>query len=309
MHRGKEPPSREDIQISIQGKDGLLCMLTDKIDSEIIKTSDKLKVISSFSVGVDHIDTIEATKRGIYVTYTPGVLTNATADLAFALMMSAARRIAEGDRNVRNGSWRGVWSPNMLLGEGVYGKTLGIIGLGRIGTALAERASGFKMKILYYNRNQLPNKEKKLNLEYRYLEDLLKESDFISLHVPLTDETHHLIDSQKLKKMKRNAILVNTARGQIVDEDDLADALEGGWISGAGIDVFSSEPLPADNRLSQLKNVVLTPHIGSATYHTRNLMSEISAMNLLGVLKGENPPYLFNIEVMKVRSLASIKMI
>ena len=309
MHRGKEPPSREDIQINIQGKDGLLCMLTDKIDSEIIKTSDKLKVISSFSVGVDHIDTIEATKRGIYVTYTPGVLTNATADLAFALMMSAARRIAEGNRNVRNGSWRGGWAPNMLLGEGVYGKTLGIIGLGRIGTALAERASGFKMKIVYYNRNRLPNKEKKLNLEYRYLEDLLKESDFISLHVPLTDETHHLIDSQKLKKMKRNAILVNTARGQIVDEDDLADALEGGWISGAGIDVFSSEPLPADNRLSQLKNVVLTPHIGSATYHTRNLMSEISAMNLLGVLKGENPPYLFNIEVMNVRSLASIKMI
>ena len=308
LHKGVEPPDHDKILSNIQGKDGLLCMLTDKIDAEIMKASRELRVISSFSVGVDHIDTIQATKRGIYVTYTPEVLTNATADLAFALMISAARRIPEGDRNVRNNSWIGGWSPNMLLGEEVCGKTLGIIGLGRIGSALAERASGFKMKIIYHNRNRSPSKEKKLNVEYRSLEDLLKESDFISLHVPLTEQTHHLINSQNLKKMKRNAVLVNTARGQIVDENDLADTLEEGRISGAGIDVFSSEPLPRDNRLSKLKNVVLTPHIGSATYHTRNLMAEISASNLIGVLKGEKPLYLFNTEVMKVKSLSSIRM-
>ena len=308
LHEGVEPPDHEKILSNIQGKDGLLCMLTDKIDAEIINASRKLKVISSFSVGVDHIDIMQATKMGIYVTYTPGVLTNATADLAFALMISAARRIPEGDGNVRNNNWKGGWSPDMLLGEGVYGKTLGIIGLGRIGSALAERALGFKMKILYNNRKRSRSKEKKLNVEYRSLEDILKESDFISLHVPLTVETYHLIDKQKLKKMKRNAVLVNTSRGQIVDENDLADTLEEGRISGAGIDVFSSEPLPGDSRLSKLKNVVLTPHIGSATHHTRNLMAEISVRNLLKVLKGENPCYLFNPKVMKVKSLSSIKM-
>ncbi|MFQ6135303.1 MAG: glyoxylate reductase [Nitrososphaerales archaeon] len=309
VHQGDETPSIEELLRNIRGKDGLLCMLTDRIDSEVIDTAPGLRVISSFSVGVDHIDTAEATRRGIYVTYTPGVLTEATADLAFTLMMAAARRIAEADRYVRSGEWKVGWSPTMLLGEEVHGKTLGIVGLGRIGSAVAERAKGFGMKVLYHSRTRSPEKEKRLNVEYRSLGDLLKESDFVSLHIPLTEETHHIIDSQKLRLMKRNAVLVNTSRGQVVDEDALAEALEKGWIAGAGLDVFSTEPLSTDNPLLKLKNTVLTPHIGSATHQTRSLMSEISVRNLLAVLKGEEPLHLFNPEVKKVRPLSEAKVI
>ncbi|MFC1753682.1 2-hydroxyacid dehydrogenase [Thermoproteota archaeon] len=309
IHKGEEPPSKEEIIINIQGKDGLLCMLTDKIDVDIINASSNIKVISSFSVGLDHIDINEATRRGIYVTYTPGVLTNDTADLAFALMVSTARRISEGDRFVRSGDWKGGWGPNMFLGEGIWGKTLGIIGLGRIGTAVAERALGFKMKILYHNRNRSLLIEKRLNVKYRSLENLLKESDFISLHIPLTPDTYHLIDRKKLNLIKRNSIIINTSRGQIIDEDALVDALLEERISGAGIDVFPIEPLPVNSRLLKTKNTVLTPHIGSATYHTRNLMSEISANNLLLVLKGQEPLHLFNKKVKKIRSLDKVRLI
>ncbi len=308
VHQGEEPPSREELIRNIRGKDGLLCMLTDRIDSEVIGAAPSLKVISSFSVGVDHIDTAEATRRGIYVTYTPGVLTQATADLAFTLMMAAARRISEADRYVRNGEWKIGWSPTMLLGEEAYGKTLGIVGLGRIGSAVAERALGFRMKVLYHSRTRSPEKEKKLNVEYRSLNDLLKESDFVSLHIPFTEKTRQIIDRQKLGLMKKNAVLINTSRGQVVDEDALAEALEKGWIAGAGLDVYSTEPLPADSPLLKLKNTVLSPHIGSATHQTRSLMSEITAKNLLAVLKGEEPPYLFNPEVKETRPLSEIKV-
>lgn len=309
IHEGEEPPSKEDIIHNIRGKDGLLCMLTDKIDADIIKASPKIKVISSFSVGLDHIDIDEATKRGIYVTYTPGALTDDTADLAFSLMVSTARRISEGDRFVRSGNWKGGWGPNLLLGERVFGKTLGIIGLGRIGTALAERALGFKMKILYHNRNRSVLLEKKLKVEYRSLDNLLKESDFISLHIPLTTNTFHLIDKNKLKIIKKNAVIINTSRGQIIDEEALVDALEENRIFGAGLDVFLNEPLPINSRLLNTKNTILTPHIGSATYHTRNLLSEISARNLLSVLKGKEPLHLYNEQVKKVRSLDEVRLI
>jgi len=309
IHKGEEPPSKEEIILNIREKDGILCMITDKIDKDIIKESPNLKVISSFSVGLNHIDINEATRRGIYVTYTPGVLTNATADLAFGLMISTARRISEGDRFVRNGEWKGGWGPNLFLGEGIWGKTLGIIGLGRIGTAVAERAMGFKMKILYHNRNRSILNEKKLGVEYRSLENLLKESDFISLHIPLTNDTYNLIDKNKLKMMKRNAVIINTSRGEIINEDELADALIEDRISGAGIDVFQTEPLPLNSRLLKTKNIILTPHIGSATYITRNLMSEISSNNLLSVLKGKEPLYLFNQNVKKIRSLDGTRMI
>lgn len=309
VHQGEEPPSREELLRNIRGKDGLLCMLSDRIDSEIMDASPRLKVISSFSVGVDHIAISEATRRGIYVTHTPGVLTEATADLAFTLMMAVARRIPEADRYVRNGKWRVGWSPTMLLGEGVFSKTLGIVGLGRIGSAVAKRASGFGMKVLYNSQRRSPEKEEELKIEYRSLEGLLKESDYVSIHVPLTEETHHLIDRRRLKLMKRNAILINTSRGEVVDEDALAKALEKGWIAGAGLDVFSTEPLPTDSPLMKLKTTVLSPHIGSATHQTRDLMSKTSAKNLLAILKGEEPPHLFNPEVKKVRPLSEAKVI
>jgi glyoxylate reductase len=279
-------------------------MLSDRIDAEIIDASPTLRVISSFSVGVDHITVSEATRRGVYVTYTPGVLTDATADMTIALLMAAARRITEADQYVRSGSWRSGWSPTMLLGEGVYGKTIGLIGLGRIGSAVAERVAGFRMRVLYHGRNRSPEKERELGVEYRSLDDLLKESDFVSLHIPLTDETYRFIDRHCLRIMKRNAILINTARGQLIDEDVLYEALEKGWIAGAGIDVFSTEPLPIDSPLAKLRNVVLAPHIGSATNEARMLMSEMSAKNLLAVLRGKEPTHLYNPEVRSIHPLS-----
>jgi glyoxylate reductase len=309
VHPREKPPSRDEVLRQIQGKDGLLCMLTDRVDAEIMGAASELRVVSSFSVGVDHIDVPEATRRGVYVTYTPGVLTDATADLAFALMMATARRISEADQYVRSGGWKAGWSPTMLLGQGVYGKTLGVVGLGRIGEAVAERASGFRMKVLYYSRHRSPEKEKKLGVKYTPLDALLKESDFVSLHIPLTEETRNLLDIEHLKMMKRNAILINTARGAVVDENALVEALENHWVAGAGLDVFSAEPLPEDSPFMRLRNVVLAPHIGSATNETRQLMSEISAKNLLAVLKGEEPLHLFNQDVKKIRPLSEAKML
>ncbi len=309
VHSDEMPPSRSEILKQIRGKDGLLCMLTDRVDAAVIDAASTLKVVSSFSVGVDHIDVPEATRRGVYITYTPGVLTDATADLAFALLMAAARRIAEGDHYVRSGSWKAGWSPTMLLGESVYGKTLGVVGLGRIGEAVAKRASGFRMKVLYYSRRRSPEKERGLGVDYSPLDALLKESDFVSLHIPLTGETRHLINRERLKSMKRNAILINTSRGPVVDEDALDEALENRWIAGAGLDVFSAEPLPKNSPFLRLRNVVLVPHIGSATNEARQRMSEISAKNLLAVLKGEEPPYLFNPDVKKIRPLSDAKVL
>ena len=308
--KGRDPPPRKVLLEQVKGKDGLLCLLTERIDRELMDAGRNMVVVSTMSVGFEHIDIKEATKRGIYVCYTPGVLTEATADHAFTLLMATARRITESDRFVRAREWTMPWSPEMLLGVDVHGKTLGVIGLGRIGRAVAKRAHGFDMNVIYYDTfRQNPEIEKELNVEYRKLDEVLLESDFISLHVPATEETIHLIGEKELKLMKPTAILVNTARGVIVDERALAKALKEKRIQGAGIDVWEKEPTDLDNPLFSLENTVLVPHIASATVEARTKMSELAARNLVAVLRGEMPPCLVNKEVLKVRSLAEAKRV
>jgi glyoxylate reductase len=269
-----------------------------------------LKVISSFSVGFEHIDVQEATNRGIYVGYTPGILTDATADLAFTLLLSMARKIPRCDQFVREDNWKIMGSPLHLFGTSVWGTTLGIIGLGRIGKAMAQRAKGFGMKVLYTDSIRLaPTEEEKLGIEYRLLDDLLRASDFVSIHTPLTPDTRHLINAEKLKLMKPTAILINTARGAVIDEQAIAKALKEHWIAGAGLDVYEKEPIDPKNPLLTLDNVVLVPHMGSATTQPRSAISEIAASNLLAVLRGTPPPSWLNPEVERIRPLSEVKMI
>lgn len=264
-----------------------------------------MRIISQYAVGYDNIDVECATKQGIYVTNTPGVLTDATAELAWTLILATARRIVEADVFVRWGEWwrKGTgWHPKMMLGTQVTGKTLGIIGMGRIGRAVAKKAKGFDMKILYYDIFRLPEElEKQLGAKYVDLDTLLAESDIITIHTPLTKDTYHLINEERLKKMKKGAILVNTARGPIVDIDALVKALREGWIAGAGLDVHIMEPLPPNHPITAFNNVVLTPHIGSATYETRLAMAMLVADNLIAFAEGKEPPTLVNKDVLKVR--------
>ncbi|MEM0119612.1 MAG: glyoxylate reductase [Thermofilaceae archaeon] len=299
------PPPREVLLEKARDVDALVTLLTDRIDRELLDNAPRLRIIAQYAVGYDNIDVEYATRKGVYVTNTPGVLTDATADLAWALLLAAARRIVEADRFVRSGEyWRtGTgWHPLMMLGYHVTGKTLGIIGMGRIGQAVARRAKGFDMRILYYQRHRLPGElERELGAQYVDLETLLRESDFVTIHVPLTKETYHMIGERELKIMKRAAILVNTARGAVIDEQALVKALKEGWIAAAGLDVFELEPLPPDHPLTKLENVVLAPHIGSATYETRAAMAELVARNLVAFYKGEVPPNLVNREVVGVR--------
>jgi len=311
VNRSEGAPAKAELIRKIAQKDGLLCLLTEKIDREVMEAAPNLRVISSYSVGYDHIDVTEATRRGIYVTYTPGVLTDATADFAWTLMMSMARRVTEADRYVRGGKWKISWSPTMLVGGAVYGKTLGILGLGRIGSALAKRAMGFDMKVLYYDEIRPPKeREEELHLHYRPMEDILREADFVSIHVPLTDKTRHLINYESLKMMKPTAYLVNTARGGVVDTEGLARALREGIIAGAGLDVHEKEPIEMSNPLLKLEGkCILAPHIASGTVEARSKMAEMAANNLISVLKGETPPGLVNPDVMKVKPLSNVKMI
>jgi glyoxylate reductase len=283
----------------VRGKDGILCLLTDTIDREVMEAAGpKLKVIANYAVGYNNIDVEEATRRGIMVTNTPGVLTETTADLAWALMMSVARRIVEADRFVRAGKFRG-WEPMLLLGTDVYGATLGIVGFGRIGQAMARRALGFDMTVLYYDLQRASEEiEQKYRVRFTPLPELLQTSDFVSLHVPLTKDTYHLIGERELRMMKREAYLINTARGPVVDEKALVRALREGWIRGAALDVFEREP-EVELELLELENVVLAPHIGSASYATRTRMAEIAAQNLVKALQGEIPPNLVNPEVLR----------
>jgi len=311
VNRDEDAPTKADLIRKLAQRDGLLCLLTDKIDREVMDAAPNLSVISSYSVGYDHIDVAEATKRGIYVAYTPGVLTDATADFAWALIMSVARRVAEADRYVRGGKWKIAWSPTILLGGAVYGKTLGILGLGRIGSALAKRAMGFDMKVLYYDEVRPPKeREAELHLQYRPMEEILKEADFVSIHVPLTEKTRHLMNYERLKMMKPTAYLINTARGGIVDTEGLARALREGVIAGAGLDVHEKEPVGMDNPLLRLEDkCILAPHIASGTVEARSKMAEMAANNLVSVLKGEMPPSLVNPDVLKVRPLSKVKRI
>ena len=296
LWEGELPPSKEVILREVVDCAGLLCLLSDPIDAAVIAAAPRLRAISQYAVGVDNVDLGAATARGIPVGHTPGVLTAATADLAFTLLMAAARRIPEGLENVRAGQWHS-WEPLGFLGADVWGATLGIVGLGRIGTAVARRGRGFQMRVLYHNRARRPDLETQLGLEYAELDDLLTASDFVSLHCPLTPETYHLIGERALRRMKPTAVLINTARGPVVDTDALAQALRAGWIAAAALDVTDPEPLPPDHPLLSLPNCLVVPHVGSATVSTRERMAVMAAENLLAGLRGERLPYCANPEV------------
>ena len=292
------PPPRDELLRRVAGVDGLLSLLTDRVDDELLDAAGpQLKVVSNFAVGFDNIDVPAVTRRGIPAGNTPGVLTETTADLAFALLMAAARRIPESVDYVREGSWR-TWGPMLLMGVDVHGATLGIVGFGRIGREVARRGRGFGMRILYHDVHPAtPEEEAELGARRVELDELLRESDFVSLHVNLTPETHHLVDAEALRAMKPTAVLVNTSRGPVVDPDALTDALRGGEIFAAGLDVTDPEPLPADHPLVSLPNCVVVPHIASASKVTRGKMAAMAAANLLAGLRGERLPTPINPEV------------
>ena len=280
------PPSREQLIQRARGADGLLCMLTEKIDGEVMDAiGPQLKVISNMAVGVDNIDVAAATGRGIPVGNTPGVLTEATADQAFALMLAAARRIVEADKFLRAGKWV-TWHPSLLLGADFTGATLGVVGFGRIGQAVAKRAQGFDMRVLYH----APNPKPAYGARAVDLDTLLRESDFVSIHVPLKQETRHLVNKEFLAKMKPNAVLVNTARGGVLDQTALYNSLKENKIFAAALDVTDPEPLPMDSPLLELENCIIVPHLGSATGKTRDKMALLAAENLVAGIKGERLP-------------------
>ncbi|HCZ06108.1 MAG: glyoxylate reductase [Thermotogota bacterium] len=281
--------SKEEIAQRAKDSDAVVTLLADRIDKEVISQFEKVKVIANYAVGYDNIDIEAAKEKGIVVTNTPGVLTDATADLTMALLLAVVRRVVEADRFVRKGLFEG-WKPELLLGFSLQGKQLGVVGLGRIGKAVALRAKAFGMRVVYYKRHRLDEEaEKKLELSFMELDELVSTSDFISLHVPLTPETHHLIDRRRIGMMKPTAVLINTARGAVVDEKALVEALKERRIWGAGFDVYEFEPhVPED--LLELDNVVLLPHIGSATIETREKMSVMVAENVIAVLEGREPP-------------------
>ena len=297
------PPPKKTIIEKVKDVDALATLLSDKIDAEVFDAAPKLKMIAQLAVGFDNVDVQEATKRGIYVSNTPEVLTDTTADFAWALLMTLARRVVEADKYVRTGRWKVGWHPAMLQGRDVYGATIGIVGAGRIGYAVAKRATGFSMKILFYDVIPRPEMEKDFGAKKVDLDTLLKQSDFVSIHVPLMKETHHLINAEKLRLMKKTAYLINNSRGPVVDEKALYDALNEGRIAGAGLDVFEQEPAPLDNPLLKLDNVVVAPHISSASYETRSKMAEMVADNLVAFFEGKKPPNLVNPDVLKVRPL------
>jgi glyoxylate reductase len=286
--------TREEILRGVAGRDGVLCHLTDRIDDEVLQaTRGRCRVFANYAVGFNNIDVAAATARGIVVTNTPGVLTETTADLAWALLMSVARRIVESDRFFRTGQWDG-WGPMQFLGHDIHGATLGIVGAGRIGQAVARRAGGFGMRLLYTSRRESPDMNAMGGRRIE-LDGLLGESDFVSLHVPLTEDTRHLIGRRELGLMKPSAYLINTARGPVVDEAALVGALQHKQIAGAALDVYENEPVPAPG-LTALDNVVCVCHLGSATEATRSKMSTMAAENLLAAMRGEMPPNAVNPE-------------
>lgn len=282
------PPSRDKLLEAVHGANGILSTATEKIDAEVMDAAgEDLRVVANMAVGYDNIDVEAASERGVVVTNTPGVLDETTADVAFMLLLAAARRLGEGERLLRAGRWE-WWGPKQLRGQDVRGKTLGIVGMGRIGRAVARRGKGFGMEILYHNRSRDESAEEELGARYVELDELLETSDFVSIHTPLTPETHHLIGAEELEMMKPTSVLVNTSRGPVIDEAALADALEENRIFAAGLDVYEEEP-KVHPKLLGLDNVVLAPHIGSASVETRDRMAVLAAENLAAVLKGEEP--------------------
>ncbi len=290
------PPTHADLLRAVREVEGLLCLLSDRVDDAVMAAAPSLRVISVMAVGYDNVDVAAATRRGILVTHTPGALTETTADLAFALLLAAARRIPEGVDFVRAGRWK-AWDPMLLLGEDVHGATLGIVGMGRIGQAVARRAKGFDMRVLYFSRSpvEVPDAEPCPSLL-----DLARRSDFISLHAPGSPQTRHLINRDFLWSMKSNAILVNTARGSLVDTEALVEALREGRIRGAALDVTDPEPLPKDHALLGLPNCIVVPHIGSASRATRAAIARLAARNLVEALAGRRPPHPVNPEVLSL---------
>ncbi|MDY6914809.1 MAG: D-glycerate dehydrogenase [Candidatus Cloacimonadota bacterium] len=289
--------SKEEIIVGIKWCDILLCLLTDPIDAEVIAGNPELKGISNYAVGYNNIDVEAATKAGIPVCNTPGVLTETTADMAWALLFATARRVVEADRFTRAGKFQG-WAPELFLGNDIFGKTLGIIGAGRIGKAVAKRARGFEMPILYTDRNSSQYLEKELKAKQVELDELLKNSDFVSLHVPLTPETKHLITIRQLRKMKKTSVLINTSRGAVIKEGDFVYALQNNQIGGAGMDVYEDEP-ELHPELPKCANVVLTPHIASASINTRTLMGLMAAKNAWQMWQGKKPKNIVNPEVFR----------
>lgn len=281
------PIEKEKLIKKAKECDALLCLLSNKIDKEIIDSLPNLKVIANYAVGFNNIDVEYATQKKIWVTNTPDVLTDATADLAFALLLACARRIVEADKFTREGKFK-IWQSDLMLGKDLRGKTIGIIGAGRIGQAFARRTKGFEMKILYYDKKRIPEFEKETGAKFSTLNQLLKKSDFISIHTPLTKETYHLIDKAQFELMKDGAILINTARGEVINEKELVSAMKSGKLFAAGLDVYEFEP-KITKELLKMKNVVLLPHIGSATTETRNKMAELAANNIVRVLNGKKP--------------------
>lgn len=283
------PPPRDVLLSKVRDLDGLLTLLTDKVDPVLMDSAPKLKVVSNCAVGFDNIDVPAATQRGIAVGNTPGVLTETTADFAFTLLMAAARRVVEGDRYTRADKWK-TWGLTVLLGQDVHGATLGLVGLGRIGAAMAKRATGFEMRVLYYDPFRREDLEQKLGLTYADLDTVVRQADFVSVHTPLTPETKHLVNIDLLRKMKKTAILINTARGPIVDQAALYAALRDGVIGGAALDVTDPEPIALNDPLLTLENCIVAPHIASASIVTRTKMATMAAENLLAGLRGEPLP-------------------
>lgn len=290
-------PSREEFLGRSKDQEGLVCLLTEKINEELLQAAPKLRIVANVAVGFDNLDVPACTRRGVVTSNTPGVLDETTADFAWTLLMAVARRLGEGEQLARSGAWKG-WNLDQLCGSDVWGKTLGIVGFGRIGRAVARRASGFQMKIIYTDAVRAPaDVEKSLTAEYRDLPALLAESDFISVHVPLLPETRGLFNAARLQQMKPSAFLVNTSRGPVIDEAALVHALETGKIAGAALDVFEKEPLihPGLKR----PNVVLAPHIASASTETRTKMACMAAQNVVAVFRGQRPPNILNPEVLQ----------
>jgi glyoxylate reductase len=293
----QERPPREELLRRVKDKEGLICLLTEKINEELLRNAPKLRIASNVAVGFDNIDVEACTKRGVIATNTPGVLDETTADFAWTLMMAVARRVAEGEALARSGNWKG-WNLDQLVGADVWGKTLGLVGFGRIGRAMARRAGGFQMKVIYTDAVRVPeNIEKDLKAEYRDINALLAESDFISVHVPLLPETRGLFDAPKFFRMKPTAFLINTSRGPVVDEAALVHALESGKIAGAGLDVYENEPFIHPGLKRQ--NVVLAPHIASASLETRTKMACMAAENVTALFRGQRPPNMLNPDVLK----------
>lgn len=299
------PVSKRVLMEQVDGVSGVIACVGDRINDEVMDASGgTLQAICNAIVGFDNVDLAAATKRGIYVTNTPGVLTETVADLTFGLILSAARNITFADRYIRTGKWHG-WGPKQFLGIDVYGKTLGIIGLGRIGYAVAKRAQGFNMKLLFYDVVRNPELESKYGLIFASLDTLLQQSDYVSIHVPLIPQTRHFISERELNLMKSTAILINTSRGPVINEKALINALQTEKIRGAGIDVWDPEPPQGNNPLLSMDNVVALPHIASASIETRSLMIQMAIDNLKCILQGKMPPNLVNQEVINVRSLSS----